>query len=73
MSKDSRCFSASRFLTAMGTTAPVSRTTVLSRLCLFASVVPPFINDGAYVKSAWGGRQSMARAISITSYEATGK
>ena len=43
------------------------------RLCLFASVVPPFINDGAYVKSAWGGRQSMARAISITSYEATGK
>ena len=43
------------------------------RLCLFASVVPPFINDGAYVKSAWGGRQSMARAISTTSYEATGK
>ena len=40
---------------------------------LFASVAPPFINEGAYVKSVLDGCQSMARAISITSYEATGK
>lgn len=43
------------------------------RLCLFASVAPPFINDGAYVKLVLVGRQSMVRAILITSYEATGK